>query len=1148
MSLSANLFAQQQKINLSMKDAPIIDVFERIEKQTDLSIAYNRNTIDVNRKISINVSDQSLGEVLKIVLKDTKTTYKLQGKQVIIVPAQLQPATGTNEITSASLVQKITISGLVLSEDRIPLKGVTVTEQGVSNGAVTDADGRYVLKASADAILVFSYVGFTTLEIPVKQRTTINAILAGNAAQLDQVVVIGYGTVKKSSLTSAISKMTSEAIGDRALARAETALQGNLAGVVVRNTTGEPGQAMQVRVRGAASVNAGADPLYVVDGMPTSNLASLNPADISSIEVLKDAASAAIYGSRGSNGVVIVTTKRGKSGKPVISFSANYGVQKLEKKLDLLSPEEWMKFYIKYNDLNYLTTAKLRGITNASISDPNSLRMTNIGGNISAPNYKIILDSRWFNYMDQGTKDAHTYTPTNERLDLLDWQDAFYRTAPIQDYNVNLSGGGEATSYLFSAGHLNQKGITVGSDYERYTFRTNIESKINKYLSAGMMLAPTYIKVNGEGAANGKDSQAQIALASVPVSNEGVGYDVNIAPNPSYEWGFPLVNPIARMKTNIRSREVLTLTGNAFVRLQPIKDLKIEGTASVNYYDSDAHTYNFSSINPAWIEGEGANSSASHDTDRSWDRLFQVVANYDKAIGLHTIGGMIGASTEQRSSGYSTSQSFLKPFPNDANTESFDGTKLNIGTDVVSTRTPNRMISYFGRLQYDFDNRYLLSASLRYDGGSVFGSNNKWGVFPAVSGAWIVSNEKFYSKMGIDWLSSLKFRASYGVTGNNAISASAAYATLGAVMYGGLPGYIAGTLGNNDLGWEKTHSTDLAVDLGLLKNRFQLSLDWYTKKTKNLLYQIPILAASGFNTTWGNLGNIDNKGFEIDLSSKNLTGKLKWNTSFNLSYNQNVVQKLGATNTTIYAGFDGGNPSNVLMVGKPIYTYYMYEAIGVWKTQAEINAFSAQNGGKAVTFEGKPLKPGDIRYKDQNNDGVFDKDNDRAFLGSPIPKFTYGMTNALAYGNFDLSVLVVAQTGGKIAGIIGRAIDRPSMGPNQNALGRWRNAWWSESEVGDGHVPSPFSTTTGAVVDSRWLYSSDFLRIKNLTLGYKIPVNARIIPNARVFVSVENLAKWDGYYGGYNTESANTTGTTLGIDYGAYPLARTFMFGFNLNF
>lgn len=1044
-------------------------------------------------------------------------------------------------------------SGVIIDNYNEPVIGASVVVEGTTNGSITDLDGNFTLSNVADnATLLISYIGYASQKISVNGQTNFRITLAEDETQLEEVVVIGYGSVKRSSLTSAVSKMDAKGIENRPLARAETALQGQLAGVTVRTTTGEPGADMQIRVRGAASVNASSDPLYVVDGVPITTLSGINPADIESIEVLKDAASSAIYGSRGSNGVVIVSTKKGKSGKPQISFNASYGIQSLEKKMDLLSSVEWMEFRTKWNDASYLAAAKTKGVE-ASIMDSNDQRLSKLG--LTAANYNYILDDRWFNYMSDEMRATHTYNPNSGGLSLLDWQDDFYREAAIQEYNLSVSGGSENTKYMFSGGYLDQDGIATGTSYERAAFRANIESKINKYVSAGISIAPTYIKRDGSGRANGKDSRSHLVLASAPVSEPGVGYMTNVEPNDRYNWAGSQSSPTYYMKKNVRGDEIVRLIGNAFVRVEPLAGLRVELSASANYYDLDGSTYTFSSTGGTWTQGEGANSSGGHNTERTWSTLIQALVNYDRTFGKHTVGIMAGTSSEETNIGFKTDQTFNKPFPNDAIIYSFDGTKVAVGTDKVTQSTPNKLASVFGRLSYNYDERYMISGSLRYDGGSIFGANNKWGVFPAISGGWLVSNEQFFKDLNFSWINTLKLRASYGVTGNNSISNTAAYPSLTAVTYGGSAGYNANSLGNPDLGWEKTHSTDVAVDFGFLKNRIQVSFDWYTKTTKDLLYQVPSLGASGFTTVWDNLGNIHNKGFEIELNTANLNKQFKWNTSLNVSYNKNEVKSLGTEDTPIYSGFDSNNQSNVLMVGKPINTFYMYDAIGVWKTQKEIDDYSAAHGGTPVTFEGKTIQPGDIRYRDVNNDGIFDKENDRDYLGSPTPKLVYGMTNSFAYKNFDLSILITAQTGGKIFGVIGRAIDRPSMGASSNIMGHWRDAWWSEDEQGNGDVPYILSTTTGTTLDSRWLYSSDYLRIKNLTFGYKLPVSQKFISYARIYLSIENLVKWDNYYGGYSPESANTAADTspggqsaLGLDYSGYPLPRIFTLGVNLTF
>ena len=625
----------------------------------------------------------------------------------------------------------------------------------------------------------------------------------------------------------------------------------------------------------------------------------------------------------------------------------------------------------------------------------------------------------------------------------------------------------------------------------------------------------------------------------------------NVQPNERYGWADTNSSPIYTLESMIRQDRTLRMVGNAFLRITPFEDFRVELSAAANYLDLDGNTYTFSSASSKWSNGEGQNSGGAHTTSRIWNTLLQAVANYDHTFDKHGVSAMLGFSSEQSSLGYKTEQSFSSPFPNDAITGTFDGSKVKPKANTVTEQTPNKLLSTFGRLQYNYDERYMISGSLRFDGGSVF-ANNKWGVFPAVSGGWLISNEKFFKNWDQKWLNTLKLRASYGVTGNNSISNTASYATLTSSIYGGAPGYYTNSLGNADLGWEKTHSTDIAVDLGFLNNRIQLSLDWYTKNTTDLLYQVPVEGASGFSTIWDNLGDIHNEGFEIELNTHNLTGEFTWDTSFNMSYNKNEVKKIGTDNTPVYSGWSN-NESNILTVGKAVNTYYMYDAIGVWKSQAEIDAYSAAHGGEPVTFEGTKIQPGDVRYRDVNNDGKFDKENDRDYLGSPTPKFVFGLTNRFTYKNFDLSVLLTAQTGGKIYGLLGRAIDRPNMGAKSNVMGHWRDAWWSEDEPGNGSVPYIFSTTTSSAIDSRWLYSSNYLRIKNLTFGYKLPINPKFVSYARVYLSIENLAKWDSYYGGYSPEAANVGSgpggaTALGLDYGGYPNARTFTFGINVNF
>ena len=506
------------------------------------------------------------------------TTWKPFSKRLLTMASAIA-------ITASAFAQSRTISGKIVDANGEPVIGASAIVKGTSNGSITDLDGKFSIKdVPENGTITVSYIGYKSQTISVKGKNTISIVLQEDNTNLDDVVVIGYGSVKKSTLTAAVSKMDAKGIENRTLARAETALQGQLAGVQVRTTNGEPGADMQIRVRGAASVNATSDPLYVVDGVPMDNLSGINPADIQSIEVLKDAASAAIYGSRGSNGVVMVTTKKGKSGKPQISFNAQYGIQQMEKKLDILSATEWMEFRLKYNDAYYLSQAKTKGVTNASIKDSNEVRLKNL--NLAAPDYKVVLDERWFQYLSQDIRDAHTYTATDEPLSLLDWQDEFYRNAVIQDYNINVAGGSDRTSYMFSGGYMNQEGIARGTGYERFSLRTKIESKINNYITVGLNLAPTYIVQNGSGMANGKDSQAHQVLVFAPVSGPGIGYMTNANGNEKYLWGSPnQSSPTYYMDVNTNQSRIMKLAANGFLRVSPIKNLSVELTGAAQYYD-----------------------------------------------------------------------------------------------------------------------------------------------------------------------------------------------------------------------------------------------------------------------------------------------------------------------------------------------------------------------------------------------------------------------------------------------------------------------------------------------------------------------------------------------------------------------------------
>ena len=447
------------------------------------------------------------------------------------------------------------------------------------------------------------------------------------------------------------------------------------------------------------------------------------------------------------------------------------------------------------------------------------------------------------------------------------------------------------------------------------------------------------------------------------------------------------------------------------------------------------------------------------------------------------------------------------------------------------------MNSYYARINYNFDNRYLLGASFREDGSSRFGRENRWGTFPAVSAAYRVSNEKFWPKDFV--MNQLKVRASWGLNGNNSISNDAALGLMESANYslGSLVnGFAPSSIDNEKLGWEKTHSWNIGIDLGFFNNRIVLAADYYDKTTKDLLYKVSVPAIMGFTKAWGNIGSIGNRGFELELTTQNLTGKLNWSTSLNVSYNKNEVKSLGEDNTTVFIGYSDSN-TQVFMVGQPLRAYYMYDAVGVYQTKEDLKKYPTMTNSQV----------GDVRYRDANDDGVIN-DQDRTLVGKPSPDYTFGFTNSFRYKDFDLSILLTAQTGGKLYSVLGRAMDRPGMGASINVLAKWKNMWRSEEEPGDGKTPGIDNKNTSSLYDSRWLYSTDFIKIKNITLGYRIPVKRfKYLSSARLYMSAENVWMWDKYDGGFSPES-NNGGKTADYDYGAYPQPRTITLGVNVTF
>lgn len=1057
-------------------------------------------------------------------------------------------------ITVSAYAQNRVITGKIVDNNGEPVAGANVIIKGTSEGTMSDIDGNFTLSVPNKAVLHVSFIGYIEQEVAVAGKNTLNISLKEDNKMLEEVVAIGYGTAKKGSLTGAVAKVSSEKLAERPITDVSTALQGQMAGVEVRSTTGQPGSETRIRVRGAASIHASSDPLYVVDGVATDNISSINPSDIESIEVLKDASSSAIYGSRGANGVVLVTTKHGKSGKARVELATTWGWQQQERKIDLASAEEWIWAKKYAINKSYVEKYGAKGAT----ADDDYMTRYKMNGNAFSSGY--MYDPRW----DNGGKavDASLYpgvtAKIGEDLQYIDWQDEFFRVAPMQQYQLSVSGGVEKTSYRISAGWLDQDGIAVNTNFRRLNLRANVDSEVNKYFKYGLSIAPSYSWQQLGAGVDNKDSETHHALAMVPVVESSAGTNSGANPNPIYTWANSTVSPVARQSGTDNRKEVMRMLSSAYLKFDFTHGFTGTVTGSWDFYDYEQRNFVNSNTNSSssWAKPEGTNSSNTRTDYRRNKFAIEALLNYHKEIKDHDIQAMLGWGDEETRAW--NTQVKATGFPNNAlqNFTTSTATTINTATADISTRT--RLVSFFGRVQYDYASRYLLTASLRRDGSSLFGKNAKWGWFPAVSAAWRVSNEKFWPEDF--WMNNLKVRASYGKNGNNSIPATAALATLAVSNYSwngaSAPGYSASAGANPDLGWEITTSWNVALDFGFLDNRINLSVDYYNKETSDLLYQVQVPAVLGYTSSWGNIGKIENKGVEIEISSTNIQNKtFTWNTSLNMGFNSNKVKELSG-GQTVFTGFSS---TQILKEGEAINSFYLWEQDGVFTKEK----FEAKNSDGSYVYPRLSNQiVGDYIIKDVNGDGKIDA-NDRTVQGSPTPKMTWGLTNSFKIKDFDFSFLITGQAGGKIYGLLGRAIDRTGMGPAGNVLKRWTNAYCNEQFLDqkmkatynwDGETPlltGGTNSTTYYVND--WLYSSDFVKIKNITFGWNCKYVKKIgLQNLRIYGSIENVYSWDNYdyftVESSNSSTSSTNGVAGNYDYGAYPSARVYSFGVNLTF
>ena len=972
--------------------------------------------------------------------------------------------------------QQITVQGVVKDQTGETVIGASVMEKGTTNGTITGIDGDFSLNMSPNGTLVVSFVGYKTQEVQVKGQKQLQVVLSEDAEMLDEVVVIGYGTMKKSDLTGAVSSIGNKDIKDSPVSNLGQAIQGKISGVQIVDA-GKPGDNVTIKIRGLGSIN-NCDPLVVIDGVPTDlGLSSLNMADVERLDVLKDASATAIYGSRGANGVVMITTKRGTEGKGKLAVSANYSFQNATNVPSLLNAAQYAELS---NDM-----------------------MVNSGRN---PN------PEWANPSELGAG--------------TDWMDELLRTGVMQNYTVSYSGGNEKSHYYVSGGFLDQSGIVKSVNYRRFTFQSNSDAQVLKWLKFSNNIT---FSADTKKSGSYNIGDALKALPIYPVKNEDGSWS---GPDGNSEWYGSTRNPIGPTELNKSQTDGYNFLANLTAELTFTKWLKFKSTfgydAKFWFIDNFTPKYNWK---PTPTEETSRYKSDNKSFTYLWDNYFLFDHTFAEK---HRVGLMAGMSAQWNTNDYLNAQKNVFMFDNVH--EMDNGEEMYA---IGGNETEWALLSYMARVNYSYEDRYLLTATIRRDGSSRFGKKHRWGTFPSVSVAWRASQEKWFPKN--DYINDLKVRAGYGVTGSQASVGNYSYlASYNTSVYpfgissGNQTALVSSTLANPYIHWEEVAQTNIGFDASLFNSRVMFSFDAYLKETRDMLVKASIPITSGFEdttTTYTNAGKVRNQGIEMSLHTINLTGELGWETNLTATYNKNKIKDL---NSDVPYYINQINNSYVTMLAKdyPINVFYGYVTDGIFQNQSEVNTHAVQPGAE----------PGDIRFRDLNNDGVIN-DSDRTVIGNPNPSWLFSMNNSLSYKGFELSVFLQGIAGNKIYNA--NNIDNTGMAAAYNqttdVLKRWQGEGTSNS-MPRAVFGDPNQNTR---VSDRFVENGSYLRLKNITLSYTFPkqwLQKAQIENARLSLSCENVATITGY-SGFDPEVGIN-----GIDQNRYPISRTFSLGLNFNF
>jgi TonB-linked SusC/RagA family outer membrane protein len=1110
-----------KKVNLTIQNASLADVLNNLHKNNNVKFIYSKSSINVNKKVSVNVTDVPLKEVLDQVLTPNGIDYEVL-KDRIVLGKSTERATKTVEITSpdGTVVLKTMdvaagtpVTGKVVDDKGLPIIGATVAEKGTTNGILTDVNGNYKLNvAGPNSVLVISFIGYRRKEITVGNQSNISVTLEEEINGLNEVVVVGYGTQKKSVTTGAISGVSAKDFAEQPAIRVEQILQGRTSGLTITTNDGQPGDGGTVRVRGITSFNNN-DPLWVVDGVVVDNggISYLNQSDIESIEVLKDAASQAIYGTRAATGVILVTTKKGKAGNTKINYSGFYGSSAPIRKLHLLNATEYATIR---------NESVIAGGGSAVYANPAAL--------------------------GQGT----------------DWQSLiFNNSAKQQDHEINISGGNDKNLYYTSFGYLQQDGIVATdiSKYKRINFRLNETYKPAKWITIGENVGYTYNKSIGLGATNSEFggplssainldpiTQAIItdpAVASAapystnPVRRNAQGYPYGI----SSIVGQEITNPLAYETTKLGNYGWgHNIVGNTSIDVSPIKGLVLRSTlgTKIAFYGDE-------SFNPVYYLNSSSTNSQNNyvrNTTRRFDWNIENTASYTREFNKHSVNVLIGQGAYADGNTIYTGVTYYNlPVDN------FNDASLNFSipaTNRIGTGSENEVhhiSSLFARVNYNYDERYIVQGIIRRDGSSRFGANYKYGTFPSFSLGWVPTKESFWKQNNV--VNFIKIRGGYGVVGSDAIAADAFLSTIGGgrnYSFGTADSYISGyspnAPSNPNLRWEETAQTNIGADL-ILFNDLSITAEWFKKKTSGILQSNPIPSYVGaISNPLANIGDMENTGEELQLSYHRTVGGVNWGLSGNISHIKNKVTNLG---TILFRGGDGfqniQDGVTRTIVGQPYQSFYGYQSLGIFQTQAEVNSYVSSTGTKILPN----AKPGDFKWVDLDGDGKITP-ADRTFIGNPLPTMQYGVTLTAAYKGFDALVFAQGQSGNKIFQGLHR-LDIANSNYTTAILNRWTGPGTSNTvpRVVDGDPNSNFSYNS-----AYYLEDGAYLRLKTVQVGYTLPLSLTkkiAIQRARIYLTGQNLLTFTKYTG-YDPD------ITGGIDRGLYGQARTYLVGLSIGF